>query len=1188
MLTPEQEQQIIDLALRRRLLTPEQVELHAPESRPPSATADARRISAPTPPPATASKRGFPTYGPRIDRLRRLGLIDDATINELNTELRSSEMTTETAAVKTGEQPPSAGSAAVRVQLPLPEPLRRWTRYELLDVLGQGGMGVVYKARDRRLGRMVALKFIRLSDPKMAQRFLNEARAQARITHDNICKVYEVDEVAGQPYIAMEFVDGQSVLTISSQLSLVNKVKLMQDIADALHAAHRIGIIHRDMKPQNVLVEQKPDGRLRPVVMDFGLARDVRSRLNLTESGVVLGTPEYMSPEQARGNSGDQRIDARTDVYSLGAMLYELLCGQPPFEGSTSVQVLISVINDDVVPVRSRNPAIPDPLDMIVMNCLSKEPEGRYPTARALAEDLGRFLAGEPIHARRPSQSQSRPNSLRPVMTPTPASQPSAAITQRHLHVGTGALLAFALLVTLAALVVVVVRVRMQRATALRTASETQRAAQLFAKDVREFELFMRAAYALPLHNIRREQEHIRQRIAKVEGQLTSLPTENLGPAHYAIGRGLMLLRDWEAAQRQLEQALANGFDAPELHFALGLVYGARFERAADESRQNPDEGWVAQRLRQHEQEFLQPAQKHIDQALSNGNATAELEAPAYAAALSQYYRSQFDNALASIARAAAEAPWLPAIAELEARLLRERATQPTRKDAALYANYDLRRASEALRRAIDMARSNPSLYIEHARVGLLLMQRPEPSEPKQLLQQTYEQILDSCQKALVAQPELALAYSLIAAAEVTLAARLADRGEDPRTALERGEVALTEASRLSAKDAPLFLIANQLNIVRLRHLARQGQDIIPSLLTALDWAQQATKLYPAWTALFENQARLYMMRADHQAARGQEPKPDLEHASASLRHVLDLQMQSYTARTALGQVHLRLAQRAFSRGDNPQAALSQARELFGTVLASSGHAEDREAGAGLRETYLVEVEYRLLTSQEALLALAEGLQLARRLSTVHKLDVEAQDGLARTLLINARLALGRGEDPAPYVTEAMQAIERGLKLRANDAELLAHEAELRLLTTRHLQQQRRPFDAELRRAFSALQASLASHPQRSQSYVLLARYYLFSSETGPASAVSQALQRGLEASGRALDLSPGTAQALLLQGLLLLGQAERTRAAERASAAQPALAAIQNALRANPLLKAEAQPALDRCAVLTGQAGHK
>ena len=1188
MLTPEQEQAIIDLALRRRLVTPEQVELHAPESRPPAATADVRRISAPTPPPATTSKRGFPTYGPRVDRLRKLGLLDDATIQELNSELRSSEMTTETAALKSGEQPPSAGSAAVRVQLPLPEPLRRWTRYELLDVLGQGGMGVVYKARDRRLGRMVALKFIRLTDPKMAQRFLNEARAQARITHDNICKVYEVDEVAGQPYIAMEFVDGQSVLAISSQLSLVNKVKLMQDIAEALHAAHRIGIIHRDMKPQNVLVEQKADGRLRPVVMDFGLARDVRSRLNLTESGVVLGTPEYMSPEQARGNSGDQRIDARTDVYSLGAMLYELLCGQPPFEGSTSVQVLISVINDEVVPIRARNPAIPDPLDTIVMNCLSKEPEGRYPTARALAEDLGRFLAGEPIHARRPSQSQSRPGSLRPAMTPTPASQPAAAITQRRLHVGMGSMLALGLLVTLAVMVVLVVRYRVQRASAQRTATETQRAAQLFAKDVREFELFMRAAYALPLHNIRREQEHIRQRIGRVEAQLPTLPAENIGPAHYAIGRGLMLLRDWEAAQKQLEQALATGFETPELHFALGLVYGARFERAADESRQNPDEGWVTQRLRQHEQEFLLPAQKHLDLALSGSTAAAELEAPSYATALSQYYRSQFDNALASVARAAAEAPWLPAIAELEARLLRERATQPTRKDAALYAAYDLRRAAEALKRAIDMARSNPALYIEHARVGLLLMQRPEPSEPKQQLQQTYEQILDSCQKALVAQPELALAYSLIAAAEVTLAARLADRGEDPRQALERGEIALTESSRLSAKDAPLFLIANQLNLVRLRHLARQGQDIIPSLLTALDWAQQATKLFPNWTALFEHQARLYMMRADHQAERGQEPKPDLEHASASLRHVLDLQMQSYSARTTLGQVHLRLAQRAFARGDNPQAALSQARELFGTVLAATGHAEDVEAGAGLRETYVLEVEYRLLTGQEALLALNEGLLLARRLSSVHKLDVDAQDGLARTLMIHARLALSRSEDPATYTNEAMQAIERGLKLRANDADLLAHEAELRLLTARHLHQQHRPVEAELRRVHTALQASLNSNPQRTESYVLLARYHLFSVEVGPPSAAAHALQRGLEASGRALDLSPGTAQALLLQGALLLAQAERVRPADRVGAAQPAIAAIQNALRANPLLQAEAQPALDRGNALLGHGSKK
>ena len=302
MLSPEQEEQIIAQALKRGLLKPEQVELHAPENRSPAdprfqsyrsigallppftgAASTSQTIGNATNPKNLSSRRHHAlTYGPRLDRLRKLGLIDAATIEELRTELRSLESTTDgdtSTAVTSDEQPPiatvdsgPAGSSnstpsrsgppsekvPVRVQLPLPEPLRRWTRYEITEVLGQGGMGVVYKARDRRLGRTVALKFIRLTDPKMVQRFVNEARAQARITHDNICKVYEVDEVASQPYIAMEYIDGQSVLSMNDKLSLIHKVKLIQDVAEALHSAHRIGIIHRDIKPQKITSVEKP------------------------------------------------------------------------------------------------------------------------------------------------------------------------------------------------------------------------------------------------------------------------------------------------------------------------------------------------------------------------------------------------------------------------------------------------------------------------------------------------------------------------------------------------------------------------------------------------------------------------------------------------------------------------------------------------------------------------------------------------------------------------------------------------------------------------------------------------------------------------------------------------------------------------------------------------------------------
>ena len=235
-------------------------------------------------------------------------------------------------------------------------PVENWDRYEFVSVLGQGGMGVVFKARDRRLGRVVALKFIRSSDADMVARFQREARAQARIDHPAICKVFEVGEVDGKAYIAMQFVDGQSLEGAFARLRLPEKVQLIRDAAEAIHEAHRQGIIHRDIKPANIMVEQAADGRLRPVVMDFGIAREGTQNSGLTEAGMVMGTPNYMSPEQASG--AIEQIDRRSDVYSLGATLYELLTDRPPLIGDGIVDVLFKVVQVDPPPPASSG-AIP-------------------------------------------------------------------------------------------------------------------------------------------------------------------------------------------------------------------------------------------------------------------------------------------------------------------------------------------------------------------------------------------------------------------------------------------------------------------------------------------------------------------------------------------------------------------------------------------------------------------------------------------------------------------------------------------------------------------------------------------------------------------------------------------------------------------------------------------------------------
>jgi hypothetical protein len=271
--------------------------------------------------------------------------------------------------------------------------------YQVLGELGRGGMGIVYKALQVRANRVVALKVLlhaEYAGRDEFRRFRTEAEALGRLQHPHIVQIYEVGEHNGLPYFSLEFCAGGSLADkLDGTPWLLDKAAaLVEVLARAVHAAHEAQLIHRDLKPQNVLLTE--DGT--PKVTDFGLVKKLDESA-LTQSGAIIGTPAYMAPEQASGRSG--KVGPTTDVHALGAILYELLTGRPPFTAADLMEIVAQVVSEEAVPVRRLRPEAPRDLETICMKCLAKEQANRYPTAEALANDLRCYLAGEPISARR-------------------------------------------------------------------------------------------------------------------------------------------------------------------------------------------------------------------------------------------------------------------------------------------------------------------------------------------------------------------------------------------------------------------------------------------------------------------------------------------------------------------------------------------------------------------------------------------------------------------------------------------------------------------------------------------------------------------------------------------------------------------------------------------------------------------
>lgn len=741
-----------------------------------------------------------------------------------------------------------------------PQPLKTIGRYEIIKLLGEGGMGSVYQAYDVALDRYVALKFIHSRDPAAKKRLILEGRAQARLDHPGICKVYEVGEEEHQIFVAMQYVQGDTLEKLAKELTVEQKIKVMADAALALHVAHKEGLIHRDIKPSNIMVEKNQDGSLHPCILDFGLVKEVANK-GITVTGEILGTPCYMAPEQAKGRTDN--LDRRTDVYALGATLYEIFTDRPPFEGFSPMEVLLQVLKVEPKPMRDLDPTIPQDIDTIVLKCLEKEPQRRYDSAKALAEDLNRYLDGTSI--------QAKPVTWQYKMWQKAKEHKVATIS-----------LSAAVLVLLGSSGYV-------GWTSWKSAEQRRLAQQLgqqFGQQVKEIETIMKIATLLPLHNVQKEKLLVEQKMQDINKQMEQVGRVGIGPGNYALGQGYLTLKNYIKAREHLELALKNGYDTPEAKYALGQTMGALYQEALEETSQITNADIRKAREVEIEKEYRTPALEYLTKSKELTTVS-----PIYVEGLIAFYEKKYEEALEKAQKAFKENPSLYEAKKLEADIYLAIGDTKKRTGNNDDAKKDYEQAGQAYKVAITIGESAHTVYEGECQRWLRTMEIGLNSAQTDLSKSAYKEALEFCDKALIANPESGEAYQKKSHIYWRWAESEIIRGGTPNEYLDKAIEMAKQAVSYNPLDMYAFYDMGSSYLQKADYFQEKAQD--KESLLFLDLAAEsylkAIKINPNFALPYNGLGLVYWKKGELEIEQGEDGRAFLDKAIDNCQKSINL-----------------------------------------------------------------------------------------------------------------------------------------------------------------------------------------------------------------------------------------------------------------------------------------------------------
>jgi serine/threonine-protein kinase len=957
-------------------------------------------------------------------------------------------------------------------------PVPDWDRYEPIRLLGQGGMGRVFLARDLRLGREVALKFMLGDDPQLARRIVAEARAQARVNHDRVCKVYEVGEVRGRVYIAMQYIDGRSLSELGGELTLEEKVIVMREAALGMAEAHRVGLIHRDLKPSNIMVERAPDGELRPYVMDFGVARDWMGSATLT--GAVVGTPHYMAPEQAQGEGA--QLDRRADVYSLGATLYALLTHRPPIEGANALAVLLRVCADEPVRPGAIDPDVPADLEAIVMRCLEKERAARYDSARALADDLARFLAGEPVVARA-----------------------SAGVRywvvkwlRRRWRLVAGVAVAAALV---AIALGFAVRERLQ-------AARGAELARRFTERVEWIESMARYAALAPAHDLRPDRARLRAAIDALAAEIRDGGELAEGPGRYALGRGHLALGDDRQAAAELTAAWDRGYREPRVAYMLALAEGRLYQQALREIERLPG----AQRDEQRQaiqHRYRDPALTHL-----RGSQGADVPSLDYVAALIAYYEERYDDALRHLDAIGGQGlAWFYEALLLRgeilgARAMARRATASPEQTAA-----DFAAGRRALAEASAIGRSDLAVHVAQGELeqSALRLEIYGAGE----IAASFQAGIAAADRALAIAPDDLAALTLRVGLRCKVAEYRGDRGEDVTELLTGAVADARRAVQLSPSDptAKLVLVeaywqwgefrqgrgedpdtqlraalevadsiaagewtykthvlVGLIDTVWADYQDLTGQDAEHHRTQAIDAYTRALRLNDRGTDAWQNLGINYKRRA--QRRHGLDAEADLARALEALERGRALDPRSYVPAFSEGEVYALLAERKQARGIDPAPDRARAIEMYRKGLTINPQVPHLYNGISIVQVQAA--RDAMAHGRDPTGLLGQAYDAAAQAIAVAPQQGFGYNNLGDVLLCRAAFERAQGRDPRPAAREAIPAFIQALDRISDEPLFLLNLGEIHSMVAAYALDQARDPGGSLTLARQFIERALA------------------------------------------------------------------------------------------------------------------